>query len=191
MELGLCIRARVHSCRTRDKQNRPLGPAGKENPARSFVKELPGQHTSVLSRMFIEKACFVGRSPWTAADALVGLLVKTKIFWNEHPIVGPRAAGPGGPARTGASAPQILCCELLTQYTNRMRKKAVSRVKCRRERLSHNPASKTCGKVGQASWPVQAFFRNLLMRDREDRSLTFARAAFHQLCADLRASWES
>jgi predicted membrane protein len=38
----------------------------------------------------------VGRTPWSAADALVGLLLKST----------KRKAGPGGPARTRGSAPQ-------------------------------------------------------------------------------------
>jgi hypothetical protein len=37
----------------------------------------------------------VGRTPWSAADALVGLLLKS---------TKPRKAGPGGPARTRGSA---------------------------------------------------------------------------------------
>jgi iron complex transport system substrate-binding protein len=42
-------------------------------------------------------AAGVGRSAWTAADGLVGLLGETTMLF-------PRAAGPGGPVRTGPSA---------------------------------------------------------------------------------------
>jgi len=78
---------------------------------------------SVLSQKFIEKVCSVGRSPWTAADALVGLLGETKTLWNARQGFGPNTAGPGGPARTRgsdpqASAPQIFFSVFLGQETS-------------------------------------------------------------------------
>ncbi len=49
------------------------------------------------------KTPLVGRTPWSAADALVGLLAsrRNSIQW--------ATAGPGGPARTRGSAPLCLC----------------------------------------------------------------------------------
>ena len=47
-----------------------------------------------------QPALVVGRSPWTAADAPVGL-VESLDSSNE-------GAGPGGPARTRGSAPQVM-----------------------------------------------------------------------------------
>ena len=43
----------------------------------------------------------MGRTPWSAADALVGLLLKS---------IKPRRAGPGGSARTRGSAPLPIYC---------------------------------------------------------------------------------
>src|ERR1700691_5239359 len=60
-----------------------------------LLNELSVRCTSVLSQNFAAKVRNVGRSPRTAADALVGLCFSSL-----------GAAGPGGPARARAPAPR-------------------------------------------------------------------------------------
>ena len=66
------------------------------------IQVRPGKWMSYVARTPL-KTPLVGRTPWSAADALVGLLAsrRNSIQW--------ATAGPGGPARTRGSAPLCLC----------------------------------------------------------------------------------
>ena len=61
-----------------------------------------GCKVKAQSHSFDESALIVGRTPWSAADALVGLLTLQvpDVIWS--------IPGRGRPARTRGSAPQIL-----------------------------------------------------------------------------------
>jgi hypothetical protein len=66
-----------------------------------WVSLVCGRMPSQCHLVFPKLVSDVGRTPWSAADALVGLELL-----HEPDFLGERA-GPGGPARTRGSAPRL------------------------------------------------------------------------------------